>query len=134
MEYTNVSKTRLSRVLQTKRCNIIQRYMVGANYFQNGAHARIEYPVGVARGGNNEVHAAHLIAHRFGGPPGGANIVPMLAQGNRTMEGTETRVFNYINANEGCLIDYYVRLRGNYPLYEGADITAFDLNNHNIQI
>lgn len=49
MEYTNVSKTRLSRVLQTKRCNIIQRYMVGANYFQNGAHARIVYPVGVAR-------------------------------------------------------------------------------------
>lgn len=99
MEYTNVSKTRLSRVLQTKRCNIIQRYMVRANYFQNGAHARIVYPVGVARRGNNEVHAAHLIAHRFGGPPGGANIVFMLAQGNRNMEGTETRIFFLQNCN-----------------------------------
>lgn len=134
MEYTNVSKTRLSRILQTKRCNIIQRYMVDANYFQGGANARIEYPVGVARGGNNEVHAAHLIAHRFGGPPGGDNIVFMLAQGNRNMEGTETRVFNYINAHEGCLIDYRVRLIGNNPPYRGADITAFDLNNHNVQI
>ena len=134
MEYTNVSKTRLSRVLQTKRCNIIQRYMVDANYFQGGANARIKYPVGVARGGNNEVHAAHLIAHRFGVPPGGDNIVFMLAQGNRNMEGTETRVFNYINTHEGCLIDYRVRLIGNNPPYRGADITAFDLNNHNVQI
>lgn len=108
--------------------------MVDANYFQGGANARIEYPVGVARGGNNEVHAAHLIAHRFGGPPGGDNIVFMLAQGNRNMEGTETRVFNYINAHEGCLIDYRVRLIGNNPPYRGADITAFDLNNHNVQI
>lgn len=106
MEYTNVSKTRLSRVLQTKRCNIIQRYMVDANYFQGGANARIEYPVGVARGGNNEVHAAHLIAHRFGGPPGGDNIVFMLAQGNRNMEGTETRVFEGRNNSSLMCLSY----------------------------
>ena len=99
---------------------IFQRYVTSYNYQPGSAHVQIKYPVGVADPAPQNFVKAHLVAKRFGGPPGNCNIVYMPYWGNTNMMGVEARVFNYINRNQNCLIDYDVQTVGYSAAYNTA--------------
>lgn len=108
MKAAKEHKPQQSRVISRKGRNIIQRYLVFSNYHPGYARGIIQNPVGVANPGNQQLHACHLIAHRFGGAPGGNNIVYMPPAANQAMIGHETRIYNYMHNHPNCLIDYNV--------------------------
>lgn len=100
---------RQSLFINTIGCRPIQRYVVNVAYPAAGsARALIDSPVGVA-GPSLTPHItqnSHLIAHRFGGQPGGSNIVELPIAANVAMTGPETTVYNYMNAHLGSRILY----------------------------
>lgn len=100
---------RQSLFINTIGCRPIQRYVVGVTYPVPGsARAFIDSPVGVAGPSPTPLltQNSHLIAHRFGGEPGGANIVELPIAANWAMMGPETTVYNYMTANPGSRIRY----------------------------
>lgn len=88
---------------------VMQCYVNGAVYDKGHADVDIEYPVGVNTDENPQGYSkAHLVANRFGGAPGGNNIVFMSMPLNWSMEGKENHVYHYIHGHPDCKVNYTV--------------------------
>lgn len=111
--------------------SVLQRYVTGSVSAPGHVTANIVNPVGVAPlSANPMLQRCHLVANRFGGPPGGDNIVYMSALSNQAMYRDENTVYNYMAANPTCVVQYDSNTVGyaanNTAL--GATITAFDIS------